>query len=241
MEIGVLEESPVQWGYIIDGNPIANKEEMKSDVADISDEEMFPLSDALPTTLVTPPADDQHQKTDWVELVETADCIYANSERYGDGEELQRSRATGRCGSAIHTGVVQEPIVMRALMGKDVSRSGVSKSDAEEKKKRGGGACRSNTCKDYLRGVCKRGQDCWFDHPGATKERPNLRPVCKNYLNGRCVKSETPCKYRHVTQAEYDLEKEEKKRSSSIRRKISGESRRKKISDSDSGQRRGSN
>ncbi len=128
-------------------------------------------------------------------------------------------------------------------MGKDVSWSGVSKSNAEEKKKRGGGDCRFclNSCKDYLRGVCKRGQDCWFDHPGATKERPNLRPVCKNYLNGRCVKSETPCKYRHVTQVEYDLEKEEKKRSSSVRRKISGESRRKKISDSDSGQRRGSN
>ena len=131
---------------------------------------------------------------------------------------------------------------MHALMGKDVSRSGMSKSNAEEKKKRGGGACRSNTCKDYLRGVCKWGQDCWFDHPGATKERPNLRPVCKNYLNGRCVKSETPCKYRHVTQAEYDLEKEEKKRSSSVRRKISdSQLKRKKISDSDSGQRRGSN
>ena len=81
------------------------------------------------------------------------------------------------------TGVVQEPIVMRALMGRYVSRSGVSKSDAEEKKKCGGGVCRANASKDYLRGACKRGQDCWFDHPGATKERPNLRPVCKNYLN----------------------------------------------------------
>ena len=45
-----------------------------------------------------------------------------------------------------------------------------------------------------------------------------------------------------MTQAEYDLEKEEKKQSSSVRRKISdSQLKRKKISDSNSGKRRGSN
>ena len=123
---------------------------------------------------------------------EAADCLDADSGRYDDGDvrtELLCSRAAGRCGSAVDTGVVQRPIVMRALMGRDVSRSGVPKSDAEVKKKRGGGVSKAIICKDYFRGACKRGPDCWFDHPGATKEYPNLRPVCKNYLNDRCVRA----------------------------------------------------
>ena len=51
------------------------KEEKKSDVDDVSDEEILPLSDTVATTSVMKPADDQ--MTDWVELVEAADCADA--------------------------------------------------------------------------------------------------------------------------------------------------------------------
>ena len=85
-------------------------------------------------------------------------------------------KAGDRCSTAADSGVSgvnQRPVVMRALMGKDVSR-GVPRGKAEEEKEHGGDGHKSIVCKDYFRGACKRGLDCWFEHPGAKKESPNL-------------------------------------------------------------------
>jgi len=62
-------------------------------------------------------------------------------------------------------------------------------------------------CKDFLNKVCKRGINCKFSHVGARKSASRLRPVYKNFLNGKCKLSIWQCKFRHISEAENEREK----------------------------------
>merc|ERR1712030_299387 len=62
-------------------------------------------------------------------------------------------------------------------------------------------------CKNFLWGLCRRGNECKFTHPGARKAAPNLRPACLNFLNGKCKLNLWQCKYRHISEAEHEKEK----------------------------------
>ena len=96
---------------------------------------------------------------------------------------------------------------MCVFMTRQVTRDMPSMKQVETKRGRGGQAF--NLCSDYMRGFCWRGDKCRFDHQGASPDSPNHRPVCKDFLNKRCTKSRYACKYRHVSQEEYDKEKAE--------------------------------
>ena len=63
----------------------------------------------------------------------------------------------------------------------------------------------STICNNFLRKVCRRGRFCRFAHPIA--HTWELQPDCKDFLNGKCLKSRHACKYRHITRAEHEWEK----------------------------------
>ena len=62
-------------------------------------------------------------------------------------------------------------------------------------------------CRDFLNGLCKRGYKCKYNHPGARRTAPNLRPACLNFLNGKCKLTLWQCKFRHISEAEHKKEK----------------------------------
>ena len=55
-------------------------------------------------------------------------------------------------------------------------------------------------CRDFVNGVCKRGDTCRFSH----SERD--RPICGDNLTGKCTRGDK-CKFRHI-----DPREEERKR-----------------------------
>ena len=65
-------------------------------------------------------------------------------------------------------------------------------------------------CKDFLNKVCKRGYKCKYNHPGATRTAPKLRPACLNFLNRKCKLTLSHCKFRHISEAEHEKEKAER-------------------------------
>lgn len=55
-------------------------------------------------------------------------------------------------------------------------------------------------CRDFLRGVCYRGQNCKFLH--SEQHAPpvtNQLPVCRDYQSGTC--NRRTCKYAHIYSA----------------------------------------
>ncbi|CAK9292060.1 unnamed protein product [Gordionus sp. m RMFG-2023] len=54
----------------------------------------------------------------------------------------------------------------------------------------------SRICRDFLRGVCKRGPACKFIHHHIMDAAP-IPLVCRDHRNGICVRGST-CKYQHI-------------------------------------------
>lgn len=59
---------------------------------------------------------------------------------------------------------------------------------------------KENICRDFLRGVCKRGNDCKFFHPQDTvHSKSSNPPACRDYQNGMCMRKS--CKYAHIVKS----------------------------------------
>lgn len=59
---------------------------------------------------------------------------------------------------------------------------------------------KENICRDFLRGVCKRGNDCKFFHPqDAVHSKSSTPPACRDYQNGMCMRKS--CKYAHIAKS----------------------------------------
>lgn len=52
-------------------------------------------------------------------------------------------------------------------------------------------------CRDYMRGVCQRGEYCSFFHPKEVLVPPNHLNFCRDYQRGQCFRPH--CKYVHAT------------------------------------------
>ena len=62
---------------------------------------------------------------------------------------------------------------------------------------------KNNECRDFLRGVCNRGNSCKFFHsPHANPNTQNQEklPICKDFQNNGCDR--VKCKFLHITQQE---------------------------------------
>jgi len=57
-------------------------------------------------------------------------------------------------------------------------------------------------CRDFMRGVCNRGNSCKFVHPANANviKKENKLPICKDFQNKGCDRQK--CKFLHVTQQE---------------------------------------
>uniref|UniRef100_A0A4W3IJ77 C3H1-type domain-containing protein n=1 Tax=Callorhinchus milii TaxID=7868 RepID=A0A4W3IJ77_CALMI len=71
-----------------------------------------------------------------------------------------------------------------------------------------------DTCRDFLRNVCKRGKRCKFSHPDISQvgdlgvkknEFKGEIPICRDYLKGDCQRG-NKCKFRHLKRDEYEHE-----------------------------------
>ena len=62
---------------------------------------------------------------------------------------------------------------------------------------------KKNECRDFMRGVCGRGNNCKFFHPPhvnpMTQHQEKL-PICKDFQNKGCDR--VKCKFLHITQQE---------------------------------------
>jgi len=62
---------------------------------------------------------------------------------------------------------------------------------------------KNNECRDFMRGVCGRGNNCKFFHPPhvnpMTQHQEKL-PICKDFQNKGCDR--VKCKFLHITQQE---------------------------------------
>jgi len=60
----------------------------------------------------------------------------------------------------------------------------------------------NNECRDFMRGVCNRGNSCKFFHPPNvnTIKKENKLPICKDFQNKGCDRQK--CKFLHISQQE---------------------------------------
>ena len=55
-------------------------------------------------------------------------------------------------------------------------------------------------CRDFVRGVCRRGVNCRFLHVGASEEQMSERGlVCKDFRRGKCLRRH--CRFLHTSKA----------------------------------------
>ncbi|KAG8298078.1 zinc finger CCCH domain-containing protein 10-like [Homalodisca vitripennis] len=76
-------------------------------------------------------------------------------------------------------------------------------ADCEEMK--GNKEDRKQICRDFLRNVCLRGQDCKYFHPDEKEYNPpttrsKLITFCHDFQNGKCMRY--PCKFLHCSDEE---------------------------------------
>ena len=60
---------------------------------------------------------------------------------------------------------------------------------------------KNNECRDFMRGVCSRGNNCKFFHPPHTNPMSKEKlPICKDFQNKGCDR--VKCKFLHISQQE---------------------------------------